>query len=328
MADHTHGPAPAQPEVAVAAPAPLPAGAGVAGLASALGNAGFAALARQSQPRQPAGPVAIDQPKPLLGQFGHAVVRGAVIPRFEAANDAMAAPKPSKGAIETAHANVRQAVSTFRGLGSRGDDTDHPSFLDYVMAETAVEGAEQRMEAIASGNGYAVATQALVRALAKAREGKAAAEQRDGYKGKLRHPDATTPSAADFEADMAAIQAAIQELAGFGPKLSPADAETMQRRLENLIPAGVRDPHRDAVRREVSQAEEGMWLEALGLERAIEGAKRRNADAIEKLEALAATDERVARRRAGERDPVPDWDNPEIPKPPPEPDPDAKPEWI
>jgi hypothetical protein len=325
MADHTHGPAPAAPETTVTAPARLPAGAGVAGLASALGNAGFAALARQSQPR---GPVAVDQPKPLLGEFGHAMVRLSVIPRFAAANDALAAPKPSKGAIETAHANVRQAVNTFRSLGSRGDDTEHPSFLDYVMAETNVEMAEQRMEAIASGNGYAVATQALVRALGKAREGKAAAERRDGYKGKLRHPDATTPSAADFEADMAAIQAAIQELAGFGPKLSPADAETMQRRLENLIPAGERDPHRDAVRREVSQAQEGMALEALGLERAIEGAKRRNADAIDRLEQLAATDERVARRRAGERDPIPDDQNPEIPKPPPEPDPDAKPEWI
>ena len=325
MADHTHGPAPAKPEVSVAAPARLPAGAGVAGLASARGNAGFAALARQSQPR---GPVAIDQPKPLLGEFGHATVRGSVIPKFAAANGALAAPKPSKGAIETAHANVRQAVSTFRGLGSRGSDTDHPSFLDYVMAENAVESAELRMEAIAAGNGYATATQALVRALGKAREGRAAAEQRDGHNGKMRPEGAETPTVQDFEGDIAAIQAAIQELAALGPKVSPADAEAMAGRLENLIPFGQRDPHRDQVRREVDLARQGMWVEALGLERAVKGAKERNADAIEKLEKLAATDEGVARRRAGERDPVPDWDNPEIPKPPPEPDPDAKPEWI
>jgi hypothetical protein len=325
MGEHTQGPAPATPEVAIQAPARLPAGAGVAGFASALGNAGFAALARQSQPR---GPIAIDQPEPLLGPFGHARVRGEVNPRFEAANTALAAPKPSKGAIETAHANVRQAVSTFRSLGSRGNDTDHPSHLDYVMAEVAVEMAEQRMEAIAAGNGYATATQALVRALGKAREGKAAAAQRDGYKGKMRPPDAETPSEADFEADIANIQAAIQELAALGRKLSPADAEAMAGRLETLIPPGARDAHRDEVRREVSQAREGMWVEALGLEKAVQGAKDRNKSAIERLERLAATDERVARKRAGERDPVPDWDNPEIPKPPPEPDPDAKPRYI
>jgi hypothetical protein len=52
----------------------------------------------------------------------------------------------------------------------------------------------------------------------------------------------------------------------------------------------------------------------------VEGAKSRNADAIEKLETLAATDERVARRRAGERDPIPDWENPEISQPPPPPE--------
>jgi hypothetical protein len=324
MGDQTQGPAPATPDVAVRAPARLPAGAGVAGFASAMGNAGFAALARQSQPR---GPIAIDAPKPLLGDFGHAIVRGDVNPRFEAANAALAAPKPSTGAIETAHANVRQAVTTFRGLGNRGSDTDHPSFLDYVMAEVAVEMAEQRMEAIAAGNGYAVATQALVRALAKAREGRAAAEQRDGYKDKMRPPDAETPKVADFEADIAAIQAAIQELATLGPKLSPADADAMAGRLETLIPPGMRDAHRDEVRREVSQAREGMKVEALGLEAAVKGAKDRNASAIDRLNKLAATDEGVARKRAGERDPVPDWDNPEIPKEP-EPEPPRKPQWI
>jgi hypothetical protein len=317
MADHTHGPAPAQPEVTVRAPARLPAGAGVAGLASALGNAGFAALARQGQPR---GPVAVDQPEPLLGEFGHATVRGSVIPRLSAASGALAAPKPSKGAIQTAHANMRQAVATFRGLGSRGGDTDHPSFLDYVMAEGALEAAEQRMEAIAAGNGYAVATQALLRALAKARAGRAAAEQRDGPDGGMRPAGAETPTVQDFEADIAAIQAAIQELAALGPRLAPADAEAMRNRFENLIPSGASDAHRDQVRRELGLAQEGMWLEELGLERAVEGAKSRNADAIEKLETLAATDERVARRRAGERDPIPDWENPEIPHPPPPPD--------
>jgi hypothetical protein len=317
MADHTHGPAPAQPEVAVAAPVRLPAGAGVAGLASALGNAGFAALARQSLPKsQPSGPVAIDRPAPLLGMVGHAVVRGAVIPKFAAANNALAAPKPSKGAMETAHANVRQAVATFRGLGSRGSDTDHPSFLDYVMAEGAVESAELRMEAIAAGNGYATATQALVRALAKAREGRAAAEQRDGHGGKMRPPGAQTASVQDFERDIASIQAAIQELAGFGPKLSAADAMGMWNRWETMIPRTEGDPLHAQVRREVNLAREGMALVMLGLEQAIAGAKERNADASEKLEKLAATDERVARRRAGERDPA-DWDWEPPPKPGP-----------
>jgi hypothetical protein len=321
MADHTHCPAAATPEVAVAAPARLPAGAGVAGLASALGNAGFAALARHGQPR---GPVAVDQPAPLLGDLGHAVVRSSVIPRFAAANDALAAPKPSKGAIETAHANLRQAVATFRGLGSRGSDSDHPSFLDYVMAEGAVESAEQRMEAIAAGNGYATATQALVRALSKARAGRAAAARRDGYEGKMRPPGAQTPSVQDFDGDIAAINAAIQELAALGRKLSPADAEAMRDRLDNLIEFNRSDPHRDQVRREIGLAREGMAVEAIGLEQTVAGARSRNADAIDKLKQLAATDERVARRRAGERDPVPDWDNPEIPKPVPPADP---PEW-
>jgi len=314
----------AQPSVAAPAVA-APAARGLTGLASALGNHGFGAIAREPQPM---GPVAIDQPKPLLGMTGHQVVRGAVIPDFQAALAALAAPKPSKGAIETAHANTRTAAATFRGLGGGTFDVEHPSQTDYTMAALSVQMVEQRMEAIASGNGHAVATQALVRALGHARRGRAAAEQRDGHNGKMRPPDAETPAVTDFDADLANIQGALDQLAKLGPNMGPADAEAMWHHLETLIPIAGRDPARDEARREISLAHEGMALEMFGLEKAVEGVRGRLTDAVPRLESLAATEAEVARKRAGGRDPIPDDQNPEIPHPPDEPDPDAPPEWI
>jgi len=314
----------AQPPVAAPAVA-APAARGLTGLASALGNQGFGAIARRPQPM---GPVAIDRPAPLLGMTGHQELRTAVIPMLQAATAALAAPKPSAGAIQTAHANMRLAVTSFRSLGSGTDDIDHPSHADHATAAMSLETAELRMEAIASGNGHATATQALVRALGHAKRGRAAAEQRDGFGGKMRPADATTPTPQDFDADGAAVQAALNELAALGRDLSPADAEAMWHRLETLIPDRPRDAARDEVRREVRLAHEGMALEMLGLEKAVAGARARIDGAVAAVERLAATEERVARRRAGKRDPVPDEDNPEIPRPPVEPDPDEPPRWI
>jgi hypothetical protein len=307
-------PAQALPAPLAQPPVAAPPTAGLAGLASALGNHGFAALARRPQPM---GPQAIDRPKPLLGMTGHQVLRNAVLPDLRAALVALAAPaKVTKGAIETAHANVRTASTTFNRLGPGTEDTEHPSQLDHAMSTFAIRMAEQRMDAIASGNGFAVATQALVRALGHARRGRAAAEQRDGHGGKLRTPETTTPAVTDFDADLANIQGALDDLAALGPDMAPADADAKWQEFGLLIPTTPRDEVRDEVRREVAAAQEGMALEALGLEQAVEGERSRLADAIMRVERLADTEAEVARKRAGGRDPVPDEDNPEIPHEP------------